>query len=252
VALTADTTGLGSEAFFAQPYYRSWLDWIKQHQRANASARALNDWLEEENRRVATFVTGYERDESSPERSLKALDIGCGFGRHLVDLTRKHPNLHAVGVDINAGMVAEANRDALRRKVDDRCTFIPGDVSELTDCGSEEFDLAICMTNTLGNLPDRKQAPLLQRLREVLKPGGRVLISVYAPSSVNARMESYSEIGLYVEEKDRRIVAVEGLESEAFEPQDLKMMLERNGFKIVGKVEPVTSLGWQIVASRVE
>jgi hypothetical protein len=30
------------------------------------------------------------------------------------------------------------------------------------------------------------------------------------------------------------------------------MMLERNGFKIVGKVEPVTSLGWQIVASRVE
>jgi ubiquinone/menaquinone biosynthesis C-methylase UbiE len=194
----------------------------------------------------------YERDEISTDRQLKILDIGCGFGRHLVDLARKHLDLHAVGVDINTGMVAEANRDALRQKVDGRCTFIPGDVSELADCGPEEFDLAICTTNTLGNLPDRKQPPLLQRLREVLKVGGQVLISVYALSSVSARKESYSEIGLYVEEKDRRIVAVEGLESEAFEPQDLKIMLEGNGLKVSGEVEPVTSIGWQVIATRTE
>lgn len=83
-----------------------------------------------------------------------------------------------------------------------------------------------------------------------MKPDGQVLISVYAPASVSARMESYKAIDLYVEEKDRRIVAVEGLESEAFEPRHLERLLRDNGFKAVGEVEPVTSIGWQVVAMR--
>jgi len=248
VALTADTTGLGSEAFFAQPYYRKWLKWIQANAKTNRSARVLDDWLSLESRHVEEFVSAYENDSGQPCR---ILDLGCGFGRHLIDLSRNHSTLLGLGIDINAGMVAEANRSAKQAGIEHRCTFIPGDVSRLSDCDAGEFDLAICTTNTLGNMPDRKQSPLIQRLREVLRPGGKVLISVYAPASVGARLESYAEIGLYVEEKGKRIVAVEGLESEAFEPQDLSDLIEQNGLRVVGQPEQVTSVGWRAIAERI-
>jgi hypothetical protein len=53
-----------------------------------------------------------------------------------------------------------------------------------------------------------------------------------------------------VEEDERRIVAAEGLESEAFEPGELSELIEGNGLVVTGAPEQVTSIGWQIVASR--
>ena len=44
-------------------------------------------------------------------------------------------------------------------------TLVLGDAATLVDFGDEEFDMAICMTNTLGNMTPEKQEGCLQRLR---------------------------------------------------------------------------------------
>jgi SAM-dependent methyltransferase len=250
VAIAADTTGRGSEAFFAWPHYKRWLDWIHENARENKSAKALNDWLGQEETEIEAFVSAYLRDNPARHEALQILDLGCGFGRHLIDLLLAHPHAEGVGIDINNGMVAEASREAKRTKLHRKSTFLVADVSKLTECDNGEFDLAICMTNTLGNLPKDKQALLIERLKEVLRPRGRVLLSVYAVGSVEPRCQSYIAIELNVEEQGRRIVAVEGLESEAFEPDDLCRLVESNGLKVIDAPQAVTPIGWQLVAER--
>jgi 2-polyprenyl-3-methyl-5-hydroxy-6-metoxy-1,4-benzoquinol methylase len=250
VAVAADTTGLGSEAFFAWPHYREWLKWIGKHAITNGSARVLDEWLEEENVQIRKFIDSYVKDQVGRAEHIELLDLGCGFGRHLIEVLVAHKAVSAVGIDINAGMVAQASRSAKRADVHRRSTFLVADVATLTECKSEEFDLAICMTNTLGNLPEEKQALLIERLKQVLRPGGMALLSVYALNSIAARRASYEAVGLSVEEQGRRIVAAEGLESEAFEPADLCALIEHNGLRVLSAPTQVTPIGWQIVAGR--
>jgi SAM-dependent methyltransferase len=124
-----------------------------------------------------------------------------------------------------------------------------GDAASLSDFEIDEFDLAICMTNTLGNLPREKQTALVRRLRSVLKPGGSALISVYSDASVRARLASYRAIGLRVEARSDRIEASEGLVSEHFTAPRLRTLLEENGLRVLGDVKHVTAIGLAAVAS---
>ena len=93
----------------------------------------------------------------------RALDVGCGAGRFLALLE------NAVGVEISE---AAANRARVN---------VPGaDVRLLQSDGSlpvghGEFDLVWC-SETLEHIPD--VAETLGEIRRVLRPGGRVLITV--------------------------------------------------------------------------
>jgi SAM-dependent methyltransferase len=171
------------------------------------------------------------------------LDIGCGFGRHLLKALAANPRLAAVGVDINSRMIEEANRAAHKSRMDRRATFLVGDASLLEDLQGRRFDLAICMTNTLGNMPREKQIGFLDRVRELLCPGGRLMLSVYSLASTSALLESYRRIGLHVEEipENRQIVATGGLESQAFDVGELRFLIEQSGLNVV-RIDSLTPM----------
>jgi hypothetical protein len=106
------------------------------------------------------------------------------------------------------------------------------------------------MTNTLGNLPPSKQVALIRRLSTVLRPGGRLYVSVYSDGSEEARVHSYERIGLHVEVRGDRVLAAQGLKSETFTTLRLRTLLEENGLRVIGSVEQTTPISLAAVAER--
>jgi SAM-dependent methyltransferase len=254
VATTLIAGALDSEAFFAREHYSDWLQWIRSHSQTDTAARHLANWLDKEEEAIDVFardlVTAQQRSSAPEDTQLTVLDAGCGFGRHIEQLLECSDRVEALGVDINPPKINEAMRSAHAHRLWRRVTYLVDDIAKLRDLQDAEIDFAICMTNTLGNLAPKKQPQFISRLAEVLKPGGRVLFSVYSPDSVPDRLVSYKAIGLDVIERGRRIVAAEGLQSEFFEEARLRNLLERNGLELVGGIEKMSSIAWQVVARR--
>jgi methionine biosynthesis protein MetW len=94
------------------------------------------------------------------------LDVGCGDARayqaRLMDVARE---VH--GVDISEHAVARARRKGVLARVHDLSNELP-----YTD---ESFDLVLCF-EVLEHLFDPKYA--VREMRRVLRPGGRLLVSV--------------------------------------------------------------------------
>ena len=99
----------------------------------------------------------------------RALDAGCGTGRHarrLVDLGHD-----VVGVDLTPEMI-----DRARGRVPE-ARFLEGDLRALP-LPDAAFDLVVCGL-ALAHLPDL--SPAVAELARVLRPGGRLLVSVLHP-----------------------------------------------------------------------
>lgn len=253
VAMVVTPDRLESEAFFTRTYYSDWLDWIQDNSENDQHAESLARWLEMESTAMRKAISDYASDSrNGHDDQLEILDIGCGFGRHLVDLLEDHPDWRGVGIDINPSMVGEANGLAKRQSVHRQASFIVDDVAVLESCAESEIDFAICMTNTLGNLTKEKQTALVRNLRKVLKPGGRAFFSAYTDSSTEARVITYKAIGLDVERDTGRkmIIAAQGLESESFSGGDLRRLLVENDLRLVGRVQEIQPIGIWAVAER--
>ena len=259
VAIAASSEALESELFFAREYYSTWLTWIEEYRSDKGFAGELYDWMARERSILATFVkneiakraANADSDEGGLSDATRLLDVGCGTGRDIIDLLKANPSLHTVGIDIIEGTIKEAWKKVYESKLDGRAAFFVSDAETLTDFGKDDsgrFDLAICMTNTLGNLTTEKQVGFVRRLASVLRPGGRILLSVYSEASVDARLKSYKAIGLRVEKRGDHIEAAEGLWSQHFDAAELRSLLEGNGLKVIGGVQEVTKLGWAVIA----
>ena len=108
----------------------------------------------------------------------RVLDLGCGEGRHVHGL-HMLGGLEIDGVDLDAASLekAEAGLQTLPpRSGDDagETRFSTGDATSL-DFPDDVFDAVIC-SEVLEHLPDYDAA--LVEIRRVLKPAGRLCISV--------------------------------------------------------------------------
>ncbi len=250
VAVGTSTKWLDSEAFFDRDHYDRWRKWIADHWRGDEHARLLKRWMDGERELLTTFmreVFGLDADTREADSNYRLLDIGCGTGDDILSILKRYSNVDATGVDIVESNISRANALVHQEELGDRVALIVGDAATLIDFGDEDIDLAICMTNTLGNLTPEKQEGLLQRLRDVLRPAGRALISVYSPVSIEARKASYEAIGLHVYERDDCLRATEGLRSQHFDNASLRSLVERSGLAICGDVRDVTAIGIAVV-----
>jgi 2-polyprenyl-3-methyl-5-hydroxy-6-metoxy-1,4-benzoquinol methylase len=96
------------------------------------------------------------------------LDFGCGDGWLSVSLAKKGNRLH--GFDLSASLVSRARQLAEEARVADRATFREM-AAETLDYPDASFDLVIG-TSILHHV---ELEVTLQRLRRVLKPGGRAI-----------------------------------------------------------------------------
>ncbi len=141
------------------------------------SAEPPNRWLAEAGGRSRTYDQRWEElaaaggnihGEADLVEGLgprSVLDAGCGTGRVAIELARR--GMDVVGVDVDAGMLAEARAKA------------PGLEWVLADLATldldRRFDLVVMAGNVMIFLAPGTEARVLARLAAHVEPGGRLV-----------------------------------------------------------------------------
>ncbi len=102
----------------------------------------------------------------------RILDVGCGFGLFAAYFGQTQRRRRIVGIDPNGRRIRIARDVAARLGLAD-LTFAVGDVRDAPVTGP--FDAAYVL-DVMHHLPRRDQRPVLERLRDLLAPGGMLLI----------------------------------------------------------------------------
>ncbi len=113
-----------------------------------------------------------------PSAGGRALDLGCGAGRHAVLLAARFTHVDAIDLSLPMIEIARAKRSR------PNITYQQADLLKTT--GSGEYDLVLSVM-TLHHVPDLHAA--LAHIRELLAPGGRiVVVDPYPADSVLQRL----------------------------------------------------------------
>ena len=111
--------------------------------------------------------------EIRSDKTFRILDIGCGTGRHAIELAER--GYSVTGIDLSAGQLKKAREKAKNAGV----TIV---LKEMDACYlefEEEFDLAIMICE--GAFPlmetDEKNFMILQGAYRSLKPGGKLIFT---------------------------------------------------------------------------
>jgi SAM-dependent methyltransferase len=102
----------------------------------------------------------------------QVLDIGCGYGRHAMELAAR--GFHVVGLDLSTPLLVRGGEEAMRRGLE--INFVRGDMREL-DFDSQ-FDAAYCMFSTFGYFDDETNKKTVTNIARALKPGGRMMLEI--------------------------------------------------------------------------
>jgi len=129
---------------------------------------------------VESFVTD-ERDRCGGVD--RALDLGCGNGRHAQTLAEAGASV--VGLDVSRGLLAEARQRAADREF--TVDLVHGDAGRLP-FSAGEFSQVVYVA-TLHHLPTREaRRQSLSEVGRVLEQGGRGLVSAW--STAHDRFEA--------------------------------------------------------------
>lgn len=111
--------------------------------------------------------------EVQHNKATRILDIGCGTGRHSIELARR--GYSVVGVDLSLSQLNRAKEKAAALGVD--VDFRQGDARRLSFC--QEFDLAIMICE--GAFPlmetDEMNYEILSNAAKALVPGGKFILT---------------------------------------------------------------------------
>lgn len=141
-------------------------------------------------------------------RGKRLLDVGCGYGRHLVPLLKRGVN--AWGCDLSPFMLDTAARNILAAPAGDETTERLRE-NRLVRCDnrmlpfSGAFDCAVNMFNSFGYFADeRDNFRMLAEIAGALKPGGLFLLDLVNRDFVIrhlARKDWFEHDGAYILEK---------------------------------------------------
>ena len=174
----------------------------------------------------------------------RILDIGCGAGRHSIELARR--GFDVLGIDPSAAMIASAIERADGEKVKPKFLQMKGeDIAWF-----EEFDAAICLFTTLGQVDEREDNQrLLFSGAQSLRPGGHFILEIpqrewlennlkrserlgggetytYVERSYSAEQEQVTEVFARVSPKEKRTFI---LRYRLFDQEEIQKLLEKAG-----------------------
>jgi cyclopropane fatty-acyl-phospholipid synthase-like methyltransferase len=117
-------------------------------------------------------------EELELKEGASLLDVGCGTGRHSIELARR--GYHVTGIDLSSGMLAEAKKAAQAAGV--VVTWIQSDAAQFST--DKQFAAVICLCEgAFGLLSSEKDAlsqplAILRNVASAMQPGARCLFTV--------------------------------------------------------------------------
>ncbi len=171
------------------------------------------------------------------------LDIGCGVGRHSIELAKR--GYKVTGIDISYGMLAEAKKNAKEINVDvewihtNAMQFIP----------NKSYDAAICLCEGAfcllgkGDDPIKRDLKILLNIHTALKAGaGFILTALNGFANIRKFNQKDTETGRFdiltmTELYTLSIDTPEGkkdilLRERSYIPTELTMLFHQAGFEI--------------------
>jgi SAM-dependent methyltransferase len=130
------------------------------------------------------------REVSFIESSLEApagaevLDVGCGYGRHAIELVQR--GLNVTGLDLSLPLLIRAADEAQRRAL--AVNFVHADMREMPF--DRKFDGAYSMLTSFGYFDEDANLKVAEGVARSLKPGGRFLLDVVNRDYVVADLPS--------------------------------------------------------------
>ncbi len=122
---------------------------------------------DEEARRQVDFLL----DSMDIPPSCEVLDLGCGDGRHSLELARR--GYRVTGLDLSEELLERARRRTVEEGLD--INFIQGDMRDPP--GVSAFDLVVNFFTSFGYFQeDRENARVLEAIARSLRPCGRFLM----------------------------------------------------------------------------
>jgi ubiquinone/menaquinone biosynthesis C-methylase UbiE len=143
----------------------------------------------------------------------RVLDVGCGTGVLLARLLQRQPDARVAGVDLSAGMLAEA-----RRRLPEGVPLLVAD-AEGVPFADGSFDAVVSASSFhFWPRPDRG----LAEIRRILRPRGRLVLTDWCDDYLACRLTD----GLLrvVDPAHRRIYGVDGC----------RQLLDAAGLEIAG------------------
>jgi SAM-dependent methyltransferase len=176
------------------------------------------------------------------------IDVGCGPGRHSLELARRGMRVH--GIDVSQDFIDIAKRQASAEALT-HAEFTRLDARTLSDESSlhANFDFAICLCQGAFGLmvDDRQDVEILKGIRKCLKPNGVVVLSAFnAYFSVKHHDDAEFDArrGVSHETTDIRNDSGEvksvDLWTGCYTPRELRLVFDLAGFDMVSmsSVEP--------------
>jgi SAM-dependent methyltransferase len=112
------------------------------------------------------------REMLAPPAAGEVLDIGCGYGRHALDLAQQ--GFHVTGLDLSLPLLIRAADQAQKRGLG--VDFVHADMREMSF--NAQFDGAYCVLSSFGYFDEETNARVAGAICKALKPGGRFLLDI--------------------------------------------------------------------------
>ena len=123
----------------------------------------------EEIHREVDFIA----DALQLRNGMNILDVGCGPGRHALELAAR--KYRVTGIDISRKLIHAARRKAEDSQISG-ATFIRADMRHMTF--TRAFDAAISVFTSFGYFSEADNERVIRNVASALRPGGRFLLDI--------------------------------------------------------------------------
>ncbi|HII67364.1 MAG TPA: methyltransferase domain-containing protein [Thermococcaceae archaeon] len=213
---------------------------MKKHEWEEFFDREADYYLQEAFTKHTKKEIDFLLEEFKLPEGAKILDVGCGVGRHSLELAKR--GYRVTGVDISQKMLEKAEERAQKEGVE--VEFIKADATKFAR--NEKFDAAVCLCegafSLLGSSDDpiEHDLAILRNVYKSLKPGGKfILTALSALSRVKKATNEEIAKGLFdpntmtfyeeLEAPDGTKVAIR---ERVYVPTELYLMFRMVGFEV--------------------